>query len=488
MCRAKELTTGTHIRITGRRPCHLRSSAFTFVMVIWLTEDSYQIKMVMSFASAIFIGATIQHDNALQTLLHPGEWIQDKICISFDPVHEEIRVFRNGRPAHIPPLRTEFEEWYHFPSFLNHEMLDQCAWQREDTAAFLVPLVYPHNLYHTLYHAIPARDLFARIAKQLSPSIGKIDVIPMQMLGLESRRKHNMSLPPRVTKSHILMSQLQPSAWNYNFSRYVYNSPGWTLLLRSLGIKGDLSQRMKRTIDLISLGCRCYQTAFGGHADWTPKAVSEHTFGSAYQDLGGSTTAWLDGAITPLRIAAFRQSVAAAADLRSQTTLFSKINPRENKKQLTFILRHGSRSFINLGELFSYARERRALRSGVRFVYMESLSIAAQAELIMRSTALAGAHGAGLSWLIFLPSLAEPTCVFEIFPDTFPKQLGTIPRTMTPFFFDMFERWSSAAGAKYVRLFAKVLDQAVFLRDTILIGNASKLFDAFQLNCASLFS
>tara|TARA_B110001452_G_scaffold14533_1_gene11891 strand:- start:163 stop:723 length:561 start_codon:yes stop_codon:yes gene_type:complete len=62
------------------------------------------------------------------------------------------------------------------------------------------------------------------------------------------------------------------------------------------------------------------------------------------------------------------------------------------------------RAIANEAQLITHVRSSATLRDRVRFVAMETLPLAKQAGLVATSTSLAGVHGAGLTWVIFLPT------------------------------------------------------------------------------------
>ena len=103
---------------------------------------------------------------------------------------------------------------------------------------------------------------------------------------------------------------------------------------------------------------------------------------------------------------------------------------KNNTKNITFILRNGTREITNIdfvkNKLQSY---------NVNYIYLENHSVKEQIEKIANTDILIGVHGAGLSWCIFMKN-------GSILLEMYPGNSNT----------DNYIRWCKIANINYKRL------------------------------------
>lgn len=103
---------------------------------------------------------------------------------------------------------------------------------------------------------------------------------------------------------------------------------------------------------------------------------------------------------------------------------------KTNSKNITFILRKGSREITNI----DYVKDN--LQSyNINYIYLENHSVQEQLEIIANTDILIGVHGAGLSWCIFMKN--DSTLI-----EMYPGNSNT----------DNYIRWCNIANIKYKRM------------------------------------
>jgi len=103
---------------------------------------------------------------------------------------------------------------------------------------------------------------------------------------------------------------------------------------------------------------------------------------------------------------------------------------KNTTKQITFILRNGTREITNIdsvkNQLQSY---------NINYVYLENHTVKEQLEIIANTDILIGVHGAGLSWCIFMKNNST---LIELYPGNSNT--------------DNYIRWCKIANINYKRL------------------------------------
>ena len=79
-----------------------------------------------------------------------------------------------------------------------------------------------------------------------------------------------------------------------------------------------------------------------------------------------------------------------------------------NSKNITFILRNGTREITNI----DYVKDN-LLSYNINYVYLENRSVEEQLEIIANTDILIGVHGAGLSWCVFMKNCST---LLEMYP------------------------------------------------------------------------
>lgn len=103
---------------------------------------------------------------------------------------------------------------------------------------------------------------------------------------------------------------------------------------------------------------------------------------------------------------------------------------KNDKKNITFILRKGTREITNI----DYVQDN--LQSyNINYVYLENHSVKEQLEIIANTDILIGVHGAGLSWSIFMK---KNSTLIEMYPGNSNT--------------DNYIRWCNIANMNYARL------------------------------------
>lgn len=103
---------------------------------------------------------------------------------------------------------------------------------------------------------------------------------------------------------------------------------------------------------------------------------------------------------------------------------------KNNTKNITFILRNGTREITNI----DYVKDN--LQShNINYIYLENHTIKEQLEIIANTDILIGVHGAGLSWCIFMK---RNSTLIEMYPGNSNT--------------DNYIRWCKIANIKYTRL------------------------------------
>ena len=299
-----------------------------------------------------------------------GEWMLEDVCLGYGYTKSDDRNARerfnilaqaDGRsrqllwPIPWPDVYAEYDPGFirldsqtagHYISALvnitsPNSPLSRCTWH-EATSAFVGEMTMD-NLYHALIHAVPTRELYARLT-------------PLLQTG-------TLHLLPHYT-------QYWPAAFNV--------SVGWQILVRSLGTNhkdwdsvAALAQRLTAPG-----GCNCYRRMYGGHSAFMPPP-------------------YMNGAALLSRVAAFTRALAKSAGVEAV------------KRRVLFQLRrNGIRQIVNEDEVRAAVAGDSTLAATVYFAVMEHLPVMEQHALVSSSTALAGMHGMGLAWTMLLSSSA----------------------------------------------------------------------------------
>ena len=125
---------------------------------------------------------------------------------------------------------------------------------------------------------------------------------------------------------------------------------------------------------------------------------------------------------------------------------------KTNSKNITFILRKGSREITNI----DFVKDK--LQSfNINYIYLENHTVQEQLEIIANTDILIGVHGAGLSWCIFMKN---GSTLIEMYPGNSNT--------------DNYIRWCNIANVKYKRLCINITTGIVndFRNATVNINDA----------------
>ena len=230
------------------------------------------------------------------------------------------------------------------------------------------------NIWHVLFNAIPMRELFIR----RGVSAASVDFLPRYTQYWPVWTATQFLRLPAGQQVHGLLKPV--TAW-----------PGWEILLQ--GVLEDrreaqsLEKTRSRTQRIFSQRSRwhCYSTLVGGREGWWPDARRVDDLISARP-----------------RVHAFRQAVFAHLALPSGSA--------HVQNRVIFELRSQTRVIANQDELAHRVANDAKLAGAIDFVSLEALPVAEQIRRVATSTGLAGAHGAGLSFIAFLPSSDRVRC------------------------------------------------------------------------------
>ncbi len=103
---------------------------------------------------------------------------------------------------------------------------------------------------------------------------------------------------------------------------------------------------------------------------------------------------------------------------------------KDKTKNITFILRNGTREITNIDNV-----KEQLLSYNINYVYLENHSVKEQLEIIATTDILIGVHGAGLSWCIFMKN---GSTLIEMYPGNSNT--------------DNYIRWCNIANINYKRL------------------------------------
>ena len=109
--------------------------------------------------------------------------------------------------------------------------------------------------------------------------------------------------------------------------------------------------------------------------------------------------------------------------------IFSSFEIKPTHKNITFLLRRGSREITNTDII------KKELSDTVNYVYIEDYSVREQLEIVANTKIFIGVHGAGLTWSIFMKN---NSLLIELYPG----------KSNT----DNYIRWCKIAGIKYKRM------------------------------------
>lgn len=261
-------------------------------------------------------------------------------------------------------------------------------WHKE-AEGFVVTLTMD-NIWHTLFHVVPTFELFV----EDPPSAPTTHFLPRYTILWPSALK-------RARPEGAVSAPLPPvAAWR-----------GWELMMRALSGGSDRgpSARQNATHQLLFDQPRtlhCYHRLRGGHGPFWPSVLEQ-----------GQLRAATD------RLRAVRRAVLAS--LPHAHALRVSEGVEAPRARVIFVLRRRDRAIANEAELINYVGGTATLAPGrVRFTVLEQLSLRQQIELVSTSTGLAGVHGAGLTWVVFLPARegGPPFALLEILPRRMERQ------------------------------------------------------------------
>ena len=326
-------------------------------------------------------GLTSKQTDRRRSELKRGEWVLDNVCVGYSTpnlarrsdrynilaqVHATTRQLLWPIPwpdmyAEYTPgwLRLDSQTMDHFltplvNASLPFSPLSRCSWVDPGRAAFITQLTMD-NLYHALIHALPVREMYARVRRELEVDGGDVHVLP-----------------------HF--TQYWPgSTWASSAPRSFNRSVGWRLLIRSLGkTKAEWDEIAIQAERLTAPGrCNCYRRLYGGHSAFMPPPTM-------------SGTALLQ------RVADFGGALASSVG----------VTPVQ-RRVLFQVRRNGVRQMMNELEVRNAVAADPLLANTVMFTVMEHLPVMEQYALVSSSMALAGMHGMGLAWTMLLPSAAS---------------------------------------------------------------------------------
>ena len=114
-------------------------------------------------------------------------------------------------------------------------------------------------------------------------------------------------------------------------------------------------------------------------------------------------------------------------------------------RRVIFELRETSRTIENQRELIDAVAQDDNLSAAVHWVSLARMPVAEQIRLVATSTGLAGVHGAGLSFIAFLPVSEDVHCsVLEIHP----RRMNRQPNHA---WFD-YPRWAAMNDVEHLRI------------------------------------
>ena len=133
---------------------------------------------------------------------------------------------------------------------------------------------------------------------------------------------------------------------------------------------------------------------------------------------------------------------------------------KKNSKNITFILRKGTREITNIDDV-----KNKLQSHTINYIYLENYTVKEQIEIIANTDILIGVHGAGLSWCVFMKN--NSTLI-----EMYPGNSNT----------DNYIRWCKIANIKYKRLSIDITKGNVreFRNATVNINN--KQLQVIQLN------
>lgn len=106
------------------------------------------------------------------------------------------------------------------------------------------------------------------------------------------------------------------------------------------------------------------------------------------------------------------------------------------KKNITFILRKGTREITNIDDV-----KKNLIDFQINYVYLENHSIKEQIEIFNKADIVIGVHGAGLSWCVFMKNKS-------LLIEMYPGNSNT----------DNYIRWCKIASVNYYRLPVNITD------------------------------
>lgn len=294
---------------------------------------------------------------------------------------------RNGTLTHPPGVAADLVFCTEFGSFESHgEVLDMASWKRlirgtrartTEKAVFIVPVGSPFpNLWHALHWWVPALAF-----------------------------KHERGWSSRDIRLALVLHGREASG-----------EARW-----SVAMEGEFATFNEPILSILSAVPPLYLGRPNARTACFSYAVAGVR--SFRYDLQAPETTTSD-------VAAFRLEAAKGIGLRLETRAGPAVQAAslqapslQAPSQLLIVQRglHGARWISNLADVEVALRsDSRVLEIGIRIhvQIMERLPLLKQLELVMGADILAGAHGAGLAWLVAMP---HGSAVLEAMPSELPS-------------------------------------------------------------------
>lgn len=143
-----------------------------------------------------------------------------------------------------------------------------------------------------------------------------------------------------------------------------------------------------------------------------------------------------------------------------KTTIIRNFGINILPKQITFILRRGNRTIINIDQV------QKSLSSyNISYVYMEDISLKEQLSIAANTSIMIGVHGAGLSWCVFMEKNSK---LIELYPGNSNT--------------DNYIRWCNIANIKYSRMTVEKMSPGEFRSSNVKINESQLHTLKQQLN------
>jgi hypothetical protein len=235
---------------------------------------------------------------------------------------------------------------------------------------FAIPFTH-NNMYHSLFHAIPAFESFReRVMRQSDPSSSPPAFVPLfsQSAGIGSK------------------TRASPALWH-----------AWELTIRALtgDSADDIATATKRMV--VETECTCFQVLHGSSAPFAPasrtaaprlrawaRSVLQHAAHARQPRLAPQLMRWASpaGAATGPHRHGGAAAVPPSAELSSP--------------EIIYVRRRASRVIVN------EARDLASILAPTRALYLEDIPLTDQLLCVSEARALISAHGQALTLLVFL--------------------------------------------------------------------------------------